>query len=219
MQPTMGTCRCKTSRYSSADGPLVVRYDGPVHRRDSSRRRSLRIFHEVWQQNCSFGKNGKRSGYLSLLESGAGDGNRTHVRSLGSFYTAIVRRPLTSILRTLYTISRRSIGVKRLSLIGKCCRNVSRDSLDGWVGRRSFLRSVYATTSGLQERRPHLHGRRCAVSPRVIRNKGQRHSSGHQRRAVIPEVQSIARICFFVGSAGVQEQDNATEKIVPELDL
>jgi|SRR5580704_15585882 hypothetical protein len=28
------------------------------------------------------------------LESGAGDGNRTHVRSLGSFYTAIVRRPL-----------------------------------------------------------------------------------------------------------------------------
>jgi hypothetical protein len=26
--------------------------------------------------------------------SGAGDGNRTHVRSLGSFYTAIVRRPL-----------------------------------------------------------------------------------------------------------------------------
>jgi hypothetical protein len=25
---------------------------------------------------------------------GAGDGNRTHVRSLGSFYTAIVRRPL-----------------------------------------------------------------------------------------------------------------------------
>ena len=24
---------------------------------------------------------------------GAGDGNRTHVRSLGSFYTAIVRRP------------------------------------------------------------------------------------------------------------------------------
>ena len=27
---------------------------------------------------------------------GAGDGNRTHVRSLGSFYTAIVRRPLKS---------------------------------------------------------------------------------------------------------------------------
>ncbi len=26
---------------------------------------------------------------------GAGDGNRTHVRSLGSFYTTIVRRPLT----------------------------------------------------------------------------------------------------------------------------
>jgi hypothetical protein len=32
--------------------------------------------------------------FESLLESGAGDGNRTHVRSLGSFYTAIVRRPL-----------------------------------------------------------------------------------------------------------------------------
>src|ERR1700676_1015491 len=30
------------------------------------------------------------------LDSGAGDGNRTHVRSLGSFYTAIVRRPLAS---------------------------------------------------------------------------------------------------------------------------
>src|ERR1700730_14875492 len=28
---------------------------------------------------------------------GAGDGNRTHVRSLGSFYTAIVRRPLTQL--------------------------------------------------------------------------------------------------------------------------
>src|SRR5437762_14271975 len=33
------------------------------------------------------------------LFSGAGDGNRTHVRSLGSFYTAIVRRPLDSVLR------------------------------------------------------------------------------------------------------------------------
>jgi hypothetical protein len=36
--------------------------------------------------------------YLSSFVSvtfGAGDGNRTHVRSLGSFYTAIVRRPLT----------------------------------------------------------------------------------------------------------------------------
>ena len=28
------------------------------------------------------------------VDVGAGDGNRTHVRSLGSFYTAIVRRPL-----------------------------------------------------------------------------------------------------------------------------
>ena len=32
---------------------------------------------------------------LEELDSGAGDGNRTHVRSLGSFYTAIVRRPLS----------------------------------------------------------------------------------------------------------------------------
>jgi len=31
---------------------------------------------------------------VSALKSGAGDGNRTRVRSLGSFYTAIVRRPL-----------------------------------------------------------------------------------------------------------------------------
>ncbi len=30
----------------------------------------------------------------NCLIYGAGDGNRTHVRSLGSFYTAIVRRPL-----------------------------------------------------------------------------------------------------------------------------
>src|ERR1700676_1040628 len=34
---------------------------------------------------------------------GAGDGNRTHVRSLGSFYTAIVRRPLIPTAR-LYLI-------------------------------------------------------------------------------------------------------------------
>jgi hypothetical protein len=32
---------------------------------------------------------------LYKAKSGAGDGNRTHVRSLGSFYTAIVRRPPT----------------------------------------------------------------------------------------------------------------------------
>jgi hypothetical protein len=32
-------------------------------------------------------------------ENGAGDGNRTHVRSLGSFYTAIVRRPLNLLPR------------------------------------------------------------------------------------------------------------------------
>ena len=31
---------------------------------------------------------------------GAGGGNRTHVRSLGSFYTAIVRRPLDIINST-----------------------------------------------------------------------------------------------------------------------
>src|ERR1700733_11589296 len=31
---------------------------------------------------------------LNFANVGAGDGNRTHVRSLGSFYTAIVRRPL-----------------------------------------------------------------------------------------------------------------------------
>jgi hypothetical protein len=31
---------------------------------------------------------------------GAGDGNRTHVRSLGSFYTAIVRRPLDAVILT-----------------------------------------------------------------------------------------------------------------------
>ena len=34
-----------------------------------------------------------------LRISGAGDGNRIEVRSLGSFYTAIVRRPLDSVRR------------------------------------------------------------------------------------------------------------------------
>src|ERR1700735_2501641 len=42
---------------------------------------------------------------ISLLESGAGDGNRTRVRSLGSFYTAIVRRPLVfSVFRLYITV-------------------------------------------------------------------------------------------------------------------
>src|SRR6266700_4530153 len=133
----------------------------------------------------------KRSGFNKLV--GAGDGNRTHVRSLGSFYTAIVRRPLTSILTALYTISRRSIGVKMHSLICKVlpeCQGRDLAHRHGWA--QEFLRGVYATTSGLQERRPHLHSRRCAVGPCVIRNKGQRHSSALQRRAVIPEVQTIA---------------------------
>src|SRR6266404_6066473 len=35
-----------------------------------------------------------RKGNRVIETYGAGDGNRTHVRSLGSFYTAIVRRPL-----------------------------------------------------------------------------------------------------------------------------
>ena len=34
--------------------------------------------------------------------TGAGDGNRTHVRSLGSFYTAIVRRPLIFKVNRFY---------------------------------------------------------------------------------------------------------------------
>ena len=40
---------------------------------------------------------------------GAGDGNRTHVRSLGSFYTAIVRRPLShaSIVLASGTLAQR----------------------------------------------------------------------------------------------------------------
>src|SRR5580700_9140409 len=37
---------------------------------------------------------------------GAGDGNRTHVRSLGSFYTAIVRRPPISLAWRLYITKR-----------------------------------------------------------------------------------------------------------------
>ena len=39
--------------------------------------------------------NRRRRGNRIISVYGAGDGNRTHVRSLGSFYTAIVRRPLS----------------------------------------------------------------------------------------------------------------------------
>src|SRR5438876_4067795 len=88
-----------------------------------------------------------------LARSGAGDGNRTHVRSLGSFYTAIVRRPLTSILTALYTISRRSIGVKMQSFICKVLPECRRDSADDRVGRRSscavFTRQHQAFKSGV----------------------------------------------------------------------
>jgi hypothetical protein len=45
---------------------------------------------------CRTNQEGKRSGFNKLV--GAGDGNRTHVRSLGSFYTAIVRRPLYFVI-------------------------------------------------------------------------------------------------------------------------
>jgi hypothetical protein len=40
----------------------------------------------------------------SSLSYGAGDGNRTHVRSLESFYTAIVRRPHFAQALRLYII-------------------------------------------------------------------------------------------------------------------
>ncbi len=98
-----------------------------------------------------------------------------------------------SLIHDLTTFNRRQDGVKMHSLICKVlpeCQGRDLAHRHGWT--QEFLRGVYATTSGLQERRPHLHGRCCAVSPRVIRNKGQRHSSALQRRAVIPEVQSIA---------------------------
>src|SRR5208282_1303554 len=51
-----------------------------------------------------------------LRISGAGDGNRTHVRSLGSFYTAIVRRPLDCLTRRLYTADRPQVQTRRLGL-------------------------------------------------------------------------------------------------------
>src|SRR6266403_6247431 len=44
-------------------------------------------------------------------DSGAGDGNRTHVRSLGSFYTAIVRRPLVVSDCTQESIFRTAISI------------------------------------------------------------------------------------------------------------
>jgi hypothetical protein len=49
-------------------------------------------------QNCTFYRSisGVEASKANCINRsyGAGDGNRTHVRSLGSFYTAIVRRPL-----------------------------------------------------------------------------------------------------------------------------
>ena len=101
-----------------------------------------------WSRNASRGRP-----VGSSVSYGAGDGNRTHVRSLGSFYTAIVRRPLTSILTALYTISRRSIGVKMQSFICKVLPECRRDSADDRVGRRSscavFTRQHQAFKSGV----------------------------------------------------------------------
>ena len=50
---------------------------------------------KIWKRKAVIGKHKNNA---TVLESGAGDGNRTHVRSLGSFYTAIVRRPLIPLV-------------------------------------------------------------------------------------------------------------------------
>jgi hypothetical protein len=47
-----------------------------------------------------FSVTSRRIGNRIIRIYGAGDGNRTHVRSLGSFYTAIVRRPLDAVILT-----------------------------------------------------------------------------------------------------------------------
>jgi hypothetical protein len=67
---------------------------------------------------------------------GAGDGNRTHVRSLGSFYTAIVRRPLGVILRRIIHNCdwvRKEVGADKFIL-----RRVSRTALE-WCKLHCFL--------------------------------------------------------------------------------
>jgi hypothetical protein len=68
-----------------------------------------------------------------LLESGAGDGNRTHVRSLGSFYTAIVRRPLNlltcSIIPKLGQRNFANLLSTRLSQTAAFRNNSTRPSL------------------------------------------------------------------------------------------
>jgi hypothetical protein len=46
------------------------------------------------------GRKASKANYVNRTY-GAGDGNRTHVRSLGSFYTAIVRRPLNLPTRSI----------------------------------------------------------------------------------------------------------------------
>jgi hypothetical protein len=59
----------------------------------------------------------RREGRTVHLESGAGDGNRTHVRSLGSFYTAIVRRPLKLRFASLYTTAEMAVPARQVSSV------------------------------------------------------------------------------------------------------
>src|SRR5712671_2159949 len=59
VQPPMGTSWHKPRSHPSTDGTLIRYDDSALYRRDTARRRSLRIFHEVWQSNCSFVKYGK----------------------------------------------------------------------------------------------------------------------------------------------------------------
>src|SRR3984957_19749925 len=82
--------------------------------RDGERQRGLQWNRRVRYHAAKFVVHGFGRGNLGGEENngrlrsqgrgwiyGAGDGNRTHVRSLGSFYTAIVRRPLGVMLRRI----------------------------------------------------------------------------------------------------------------------
>jgi hypothetical protein len=65
-----------------------------------------RALEHSWNKTLSLWGDFQQHPGVKAIESsvsyGAGDGNRTHVRSLGSFYTAIVRRPHVAQALRLY---------------------------------------------------------------------------------------------------------------------
>src|SRR6266446_9048811 len=86
-------------------------------------------------------------------DSGAGDGNRTHVRSLGSFYTAIVRRPLNIPARPIiHKLREKSFAINSL-YAGTLRPSGAAWSIMAPVSQRSSL-LMSATPTTVDPRRP-----------------------------------------------------------------